>query len=518
MIQQFRIDFAMNRGHEMMIDRERGIERNELDELELHILRAQQVPYLLPMDWYEVDGKVAFRYSLSGMKMLVHRLQQEPLSMEQFYGLLLSVTDAILECKEYMLRPEGCLLNEQFLFMGDRLTDIRIAYMPLKHPGTNAVSSADSLLSLAVRWTTYIEEIDGAGLKRIVQLLNHSRSPLSDLRDTLLELIAGGIPAAVNREETCTRTGDSHIETALEYSPPAQQSKEAIPPKSFSSPRLPIDERSKPNGGEEREIDEGEPELPGEQSRRGKWPVIAAAVLAAACVWRFLYAASPTRENLLISASLTLALAAGLLYFKRKSTPFLIDSRGTIAQEDSLSMEPYSEPLSTAKRSWKMAFDPNESVIPHGTTTSMGSYSVSPPQVTQAGKSANTELAQTAVLGSMETIGEEATALLSETKRSAWLSRMWNGQEEKIALDTEIFKIGRSGDGVSYSENAEGISRLHLEIERIDGEHHAKDLGSRNGSLLNGKLMVPYKTYKLEFGDRIHLAGDKGPLYELRAG
>ncbi|MCR2802351.1 FHA domain-containing protein [Paenibacillus soyae] len=504
-MQQFRIDFAMNRGHEMMIDKESGMDRSELDELELQVLSAQQVPYLLPMDWYEVDGKVTFRYSLSGTKMLVHRLQQEPLSMEQYYGLLLTVTDAILECKDYMLRPEGCLLNEQLLFMGERLTDIRIAYMPLKHPGANALSSAESLLALAVRWTTYIETIDGAGLKRIVQLLNQSRSPLSDLRDTLLELIAGGLPPAVDVDvdETYGRTANKEEgQSESVYHPPIEQ------PKKMSA------EETLRHRNAELELDEDEPEFGNEGTRRRTWAAIAAAVIAAACAWRFLYAASPSKENLLICSAVTLVIAAGLLLYMRKSASLLMERREMAAHDDTL--EPYSEPLPAAQKKWRAAYGRDEAIIPHGTTTSMGSYSVSPPRAEQANSPA-----QTAVLEARETReakSEEETALLSDKRRSIRLCRKWNGQEEEIALDGEVFKIGRSGDGVSYTENAEGISRLHLEIERIGAEHHAKDLGSRNGSLLNGKLMVPYKTYKLESGDRIQLAGDKGPLYELQTG
>ena len=69
---------------------------------------------------------------------------------------------------------------------------------------------------------------------------------------------------------------------------------------------------------------------------------------------------------------------------------------------------------------------------------------------------------------------------------------------------------------MNFEEQAGGVSRLHLEIEYLDGKHRAKDLGSRNGSLLNGQAMIAYKAYTLALGDVIHLAGLNGPSYEFK--
>ncbi len=198
-MQSFRIDFEMNQGHEMTIDRESGICRGELDEIELHMLHSEKIPYLLPVDWFELDGKVTFRYKLSGMKMLLHRLQQQPLTMEQYYTLILGVTDALFECKHYMLRPEGCLLDEQFIFTSERLHDIHLAYVPMKGGAEEQMIGAGDLLSLIVRFTSYIDKIDGEGLKRVLHHLTGKKWPLVELRATLLDLI-GEVPSKPQNE------------------------------------------------------------------------------------------------------------------------------------------------------------------------------------------------------------------------------------------------------------------------------------------------------------------------------
>ncbi|MNZ94995.1 FHA domain protein [compost metagenome] len=110
---------------------------------------------------------------------------------------------------------------------------------------------------------------------------------------------------------------------------------------------------------------------------------------------------------------------------------------------------------------------------------------------------------------------EKAKEMKITVKPSAILKRSWRGQEDSIELKETSFKIGRAGEHASYADQASGVSRLHVEIEDVDGEYRAKDLGSRNGSLLNGQAMIPYKAYKLSMGDVIHLAGTEGPSYEL---
>lgn len=499
---QLRIDYSMNRGHEMTIDRESGIIRSEIDELELQMLSSQKIPYFLPIDWFEMNGKVSFRYSLTGTRKLVHRLQQETLSMEQYYSLLLSLTDALIDCKDYMLRQEGCLLHESFIFMGDRLGDIRLVYLPLRNMKEEALNRSDDLLYLIVRWTTYVESIDGAGLKQIVQLLQNSPAPLADLRETLLELISNGNPAEIKNRDMDGQKPQTAFSRELE----AGNASMLQPPHI-----TPIDDADHPL--KLTIMDDGEDIIPysnetgnTEGGRKGKWIGGAVFVFATACVWRYLYFTDPIQSNLLISAALTLLFLASFVIMWRRGSTLFMAKRYSL--EESEWFEPHSEELDE-RSTWGGGSEHKQLEIAPSTTNSRVKHSVASYQVA----------APTACLGSdSDTLNAVTELLGSDGGRYSWLLRIWNGQKETIRLDVDRFKIGRSGDGVCYTENAEGVSRLHLEVERIEGIYHAKDLGSRNGSLLNGKIMVPYKAYKLESGDHIQLAGEKGPIYEWKPG
>ena len=90
--------------------------------------------------------------------------------------------------------------------------------------------------------------------------------------------------------------------------------------------------------------------------------------------------------------------------------------------------------------------------------------------------------------------------------------------KERVAIKGAKFQIGRAEEAVDCVDLSSGVSRIHIELESGVEGCQAKDLGSRNGSMLNGRVMIPYKAYKLENGDVLQLAGSGGYVYEYVAG
>lgn len=93
-----------------------------------------------------------------------------------------------------------------------------------------------------------------------------------------------------------------------------------------------------------------------------------------------------------------------------------------------------------------------------------------------------------------------------------------DGKTETRLLDADRFLIGRNRESVHYAIDREDVSRIHCEIAREEGGFAATDLGSLNGTLLNGQPMLPYKRYPLHPGDvlqvtrtAIRLAGPGKP-------
>ncbi|MFZ5917687.1 MAG: FHA domain-containing protein [Chloroflexota bacterium] len=60
-------------------------------------------------------------------------------------------------------------------------------------------------------------------------------------------------------------------------------------------------------------------------------------------------------------------------------------------------------------------------------------------------------------------------------------------------------------DLTSYGGLEKGISRRHAKITRQDNQISLEDLGSVNGTYLNGQRLTPYLQYPLTSGDEIQL-------------
>lgn len=82
-----------------------------------------------------------------------------------------------------------------------------------------------------------------------------------------------------------------------------------------------------------------------------------------------------------------------------------------------------------------------------------------------------------------------------------------SGQEEIIRLDKDEFLIGRSPEGVDYTEkSSNAVSRRHAKIIKENGVYYVTDLNSQNGTFLNDQRLEDEKIYVLQPGDIVKLA------------
>lgn|GEM_PF-2170918 len=81
------------------------------------------------------------------------------------------------------------------------------------------------------------------------------------------------------------------------------------------------------------------------------------------------------------------------------------------------------------------------------------------------------------------------------------------GKTETVTMEGDRFLIGRSAGSVHYAIMRHDVSRIHCEICRTGEGFAVTDLGSLNGTLLNGEPMLPYRPYPFGPGDRLQVAG-----------
>lgn len=110
---------------------------------------------------------------------------------------------------------------------------------------------------------------------------------------------------------------------------------------------------------------------------------------------------------------------------------------------------------------------------------------------------------------SLDSPEEEATLVYASTKGAAGRLQVEEGSHagEEVLLSVEPCVMGRSSECALVLRRSAGISRKHAQVSVESGMFYLEDLGSRNGTKLNGKRIsgrVP-----LQDGDRIGISGEQ---------
>ena len=65
--------------------------------------------------------------------------------------------------------------------------------------------------------------------------------------------------------------------------------------------------------------------------------------------------------------------------------------------------------------------------------------------------------------------------------------------ETNASSNDQLWIIGRSASFSDYQIESQGISRAHVQLKVLRSEILVRDLGSTNGTILNGKKLPPFK-------------------------
>lgn len=86
-----------------------------------------------------------------------------------------------------------------------------------------------------------------------------------------------------------------------------------------------------------------------------------------------------------------------------------------------------------------------------------------------------------------------------------------------IFLDKEIYLIGRLEGSVDIVIKSSSVGRVHGRIEKVsDNTYSFEDLGSKNGSFINGERLIPNRKYQILSGNELRLANIKMYITEGR--
>lgn len=354
-------DFIRNGGSFMVLEKVEGLRMDELSRVQMGMLSSNQIPRLLPIHIREVDRNVTLQYDISGYKMLPQMLKSGKIKLRVLYGLLFQLADTFTECRQYMLDSRKLQIQEEYIFINGSLElgELGLVYIPI----VDAIEidpTPQQFRELVIRLMAHVQELQGEGIQRVLQLCDSEQWDIRQLRELLLELYAdeqsGSGQASFMSSRGSSGSTDSNLGMPLSAVPEqgnelfsnrsrqdqyrhldrngevGQQLKSNHQPRGsttedekslnktfsgFSGRRAPIESSLHAKGvttnpsqpqafdslqGDDMEKDE-------KQASSKTTYILLGCMIATALVWRFIYMEQPGQTQMILSA----ALSAGLL-------------------------------------------------------------------------------------------------------------------------------------------------------------------------------------------------------------
>lgn len=566
-------DFVRNGGVFMVLERPDGLRMDELSSVQVGMLASNRIARVLPVHIREVDLKVTLQYDIAGFKMLSHALKTEKIKLHVLYGLLFQIADTLLESRQYMLESCKFILQEDYLFFNGSLDQggIGMIYVPIQDAAE--IDVLQQFRELVIRLMAHVQQLQGEGIQRVLQLCHEESWDIRHLRELLLELYANGQKSVDDPEKTTTPSvhpaaasgmeAKLHVvshgthqglesepesflfkrrgiaSSALETGQPQsfllqsgeRSAEESDKPSNHDSKKKMMFKRSSADSGEDLETDVGDDS---KDAGAAKGTYIAlGCMVGMALIWRFIYMEQPGQMEMMVSAVLSIILLGAAAWAWKGRGKFSFPVLGKRHQRESGSEdEMFQESWrwnNQAGHAGQFAARRTDDPI-KGQDPLLGSdaASESPPLNTNVHRmdmpynrrqeSLERDLpylhssdkeeqladsAASAEKGVRFDVSREATVNLQSMKEAGGFKGADRGLPlyylerrsaagapgERMDIRGASFVIGRSADMVQWVDGAAGVSRAHVELSRNKTGYAIKDLGSVNGTVLQGQLL-----------------------------
>ncbi|MFC5470340.1 DUF6382 domain-containing protein [Cohnella suwonensis] len=539
--------FEQNRGHYMIVERDPPFAREEMNDVQLQMMKRCEIPGLLQLETIEQDGNLSLRYGLGGNRMLSEALRTSRWTMEELMGALCALGETLESCRHYMLDADRIRLLDEYMFVGESWSDLKFIYLPIDMP---TLFRADDMERLIIRWVMRVEEPDGRAMQSLLRLVcspgfvpialcRYARDYLAgggggnaaDLSSFRFDERKGELPYKEIRTEegSDNRKGNSALADGKSRSwDLLQPDSDALHPES----ELWGNHGDSP-WGHHAEVSDGNAlaELgdrgPATRIDLGRWQTLigCSAAVFIACLWRFAYGGG-SDARLIVCAGLTLAVIAVVAYLwngARSASSASSESRGGRTKDD----DPYAR--SKNEMDSRQGFYEEEAderpIFGDSAFDSRfpsfrdererGSPAESARLMANDDPARRQDRERSEPPATTWLPGRESRTMLLQDERPTdpgeTYCLIWQSSEtvRRVPLGGASVVIGRSAEAAQHVDETKGVSRAHVELVREENTWKAKDLGSRNGSKLNDKPMAPYEWYPLREGDRLNLAGSE---------
>lgn len=499
-------------GRYWVVAKETGrLSADELSRLDIRMLERNVIPRLLQLDIESVNSEAVLRYRLPVGRTLKQIFQSGDGDLQLVLEVLHSLVIILEDSRLYMLDEGKYALHPSLIMAGEGAADLHVMYLPLLTMEEKP-SVRQELYQLALQLLDWARVPPGT-CPVLLDCLKSSLFELGEFKRLLVFLqtspesqsaavqpdneAAAGLDTTNPDNERMNVMGEEVFRFPANHQPAAAGS---VRPSPFTRPSGQDLEMPRPGGSafsemelEERILQEGDT-MHFSAAGLNIAPATGLRVLLGVIVLAWGAAAWKQSEAfILLAAGITLiGVLLYLLWRKHGATAAAKEEEGEwdMPEADFPSLEPNppvtQPPPVTPPRTFAWTKERQKLYAQHPAPTAI----LAEPSVKAAVQETELLLPQTELLVPRAVLEMKVDGVVVST----------------ITISRSRFSFGRSPGETDCVISGRGISRIHGEIIREDGGWIIRDLGSRNGSWLNGVALKPRENYPLNDGDRITAA------------
>lgn len=490
---------------------------DEVNPMERRIIENNNVPKLVPMMLQQIDDWVTISYDLAG-KTSLQKLQKtgNGLTVEIGVNILKNLLQEIKRLEEYMLLPANMVLEPEYIFLAGQLQKVEFLYVPYSAPDTKG-SVEDSVKAVLAFIYQGIYMQPHNVVRDMRELMVSQEFSLIKLQKVLDDYISMKNMDTYIPEEPVIRVEPSEV---------------------------PIQTKEKGKRKKERKKKEKKQVIKStdeKKLRKNRLLVVFLAVMALILVIDL-----SQSVEISVCAGLVLAMVVFMIWRRMGKTTVQADesvkkaavhetsSKDTNKERSNIDVfgrapKPIEELHKQKEKKGKekeyrsiqdglripgVSIKDKNEYTSENVQSGSAVFSFSPQENNSAPviQERNTSFGETTLLSSGG-IGE--TTLLNETAtalRSPSLKVIKTGQRYNI--DKAVYRIGYGSEEMDCSlTHNHAVSRHHADIIMQQGNYYIRDNYSKNHTYVEGRVVSPQETRKLENGTKIRLANEELVFY-----
>lgn len=436
------------------------------------LMQYHKVPYIVPYEVREIDGKCELYYRLQYRTTLRSVMGHLPFTMQRLFNMIASVVAVLEAAEEFLFDASHILWNPEYIFIEADTGRLQFCSYP------EVQKDEIPLNKLLAEWIEQTDKKDEAAIMYLLQFYNLVTEPDCSLKN--LQIFIKKYPEKKQEyfEYADKKTEDKRIEEAVKKPETGIRREKAGNPKEIFLQDI--------NEKDEKKCEEGYGE------KIVKWMLITTALLNLVIIGLLLFniLAYDYVKYLLGTMGAMIVLTIIYMSICREETPD--EMMQAYFEENAVQREDRVQ----ARLAYEKMPDGDCEVYQKPAEVNNGYVKESKIQ----------KYGETTVLTAEDILQEKKSVIVEEEYgHKLILSALVRGSFPPVHIESSIV-IGCMEEGCTYLLKQRGISRMHAKLINKPDGLYVIDLNSTNGTYVNGEVLASGEEYRLEEGDVVAFA------------